>query len=53
MPTDLGLDTELESVENTSGTSTGFATRIITLLQGLVESTGNPFGSAATAGCRR
>ena len=40
MPTDLGLDTELESVENTSGTATGFAHATHHAAAGLVESSG-------------
>ena len=47
MPTNLGLDDEVEALENLTGSSTGFAQQVITLFRRLAHSGANPFGAAA------
>ena len=48
MATNLNLDDELAAAENLTGSATGWADKILTLLTRLVKSDQNPFGSAAT-----
>ena len=47
MATDLDLDDEISTVENTSNTSTGLVTNLIALLKAGFKSDTNPFGDAA------
>lgn len=47
MPVNLGLDDEYDAANAVTGSATGFAAKLLTLLEKGFKSTSNPFGTAA------